>query len=110
MSCVILMNQVHFHGKSFALDMVLAWCMKVTLTKFVFPIIQVDPASRDMRNLNRMAIVHFMELRGLVMEDQLLLMFSVVGHGDVDRRLTVAGFAPHVFLREHAPMPGALHA
>ena len=57
-----------------------------------------------MGDLNGMAIVHFMELRGLVMEDQFLLVISVMGHGDVDRGLTVTGFAGHVFVGEHSPM------
>jgi len=44
------------------------------------------------------------------MEDQLLVMVSVMGRGDVDRRLTGAGFAGHVFLGKHCPMTGTLHA
>ena len=58
----ILMDQVHFHGKSFPVDMVFAWRVKVELAKLVFPIIEVHATSRDMGDLNGMAIVYFMEL------------------------------------------------
>ena len=45
MPCVILMDQVHFHGKGFALDMMFAWRVEVELAEFVFPVIEVHPTS-----------------------------------------------------------------
>ena len=45
MPCFILMDQVHFHGKGFALDMVLAWRVKVELAELVFSVIEIYATS-----------------------------------------------------------------